>query len=551
MNTIINRYLSPAVMALACAFAFTLASCNKSELNGVDLRFEEAGKMVVEDLYERTADDTTPIKIIVRSDQPWKVSGNKDWYTITPSEGEANFDLVDEEGNPIGTEVTIVCNENVELDDREDLISIESGEWVGKTFTLRQKGIAYLRADNLEFNGTTAAGSVTFQLSTNQPYTVEITEGQDWLRVTENATGGSPKVEETFDVKLEYNANLGEERVGKATLFDRDHNEATKVDVLLTQEGITLVPSIPENGYYKIVTHEASVVEIPVESNSTWSVFKEKEEDDWYGFEIVDFDGNATLRVNLSENNTSAVRVVNLKLQTNIEGAQNVTKTVQIKQANLPQTQVFNMTSGDVGTWDNKNNLTMAASEKTWFRKDDEISKTGFAPGTFKLTVSGMSATSAPYLFLQYKTVEDPEGEHEIRIKFNDVGRPYWTFLTPWVFAAPQVNNWCVNNIGAIDNSKENVMEIRLSRFETDKPATAKVADAIRVEWFFNGVHCHTAMTDGISRNGSGISPSGQAAGNPAYAQPYLSTMRVKIGCATSGCFIHKFEYTPNVDWGD
>lgn len=549
MNTLKNRYFSPFVTALAFAFALTLGSCESpADLNGVDLRFEEVGKLTVEDLYFRTAADKTPVKLRVRSDQDWKVYGNSDWYTITPSEGEANFDLKDENGNPVGTEVTIVCNENVELDTREDIISIESGDWVGKTFTLRQQGIAYLKADVTEFTRSKDNGSASFNVITNQPYTVEITEGADWISIVENAKGGSPKVEETINVKVEYNANLGEERTGVITLFDRNHDEATKVNVLLSQEGLTLIPSIPGNGYYKIEDHKESIVEIPVESNSPWTVEKENATDDWYEFvDGTSFEGNATLRVKLAQNDGSAVRAVNLKLKTDIEGADNVLKTVTIKQANLPKTQVYPINAGGVGTWNGASEISFG-SDRTKFNPGQEISLDGFNPGVFKLTVSGMSATSAPYLFLEYLSAEEGT-QHEIRIKFNDVGRPYWTFLTPWAYAAPQVNNWCVNNIGAIDTSVENVMEIRISRYTSPRPDAAKEPDALWIEWYFNGVHCHTATTDGLNCP-SGASPSGIVA-NGAYVQPYLADMKVKLGCAAAACYLNKFEYTPNVDWGD
>lgn len=527
-----NQLISLLGISLVFASSFLTACSDSDTLEGVDLRYEDVGKLTMQDLYTVGANDETPIEFRVKSDHPWRVYGSQDWFSITPSEGVAN---------EVAT-VKIVCKENTELDDRKDEINIQSDYWIGKTFTLIQKGIAYLRADVSEsgLSKDKELGTVTFKVAANQPWTAEVTEGSDWMEIVENPSGGANKVDAETPVKLSFKVNRGEERVGKITLYDRHQSEDTKVEIICTQAGLTLVPTIPERGYYKVTDHLASQVEIPVESNGEWSVYKEKDSDEWYEFEgTTSFNGNGTIKVNLKENSTTEVRVVNLVLKTKeVEGSDVVTKSVTIKQANLPQPERTIMNAGGIGLWEGSD-MVSPGDTRTWFEQT-VISKKGFKPGVFKLHVSGMkNATSHPYLYLEYISAEEGT-QHEIRIALNDVGRPYWTFVTPWGFGAPAVNTWCLNNIGALNISADHILELRLSQFEEK--------DAIKIEYVFDGTVCHWFVTDGVTRI---CDISKQNGGNPAYVQPYKSTMKVKVGCAESGTYLDWFEYTPNVDWGD
>lgn len=528
-----NKLMSLFGISLVFAGAFWGACSDNDNLEGVDLRYEDLGKQTMQDLYTVGPNDQTPIEFRVKSDHPWKVYGSQDWYTITPSEGVAN---------EIST-VKIVCKENTELDDRKDEIKIQSDYWIGKTFILFQKGIAYLRAGVSEagVQKDKELGTATFTVAANQSWTAEVAEGKEWLKIVENPSGGADKVDTESIVKLSFSANKGEERVGKVILYDRNHSEDTKVEIICTQAGIILIPSIPERGYYKITEYQESNLEIPVESNGEWSVYKENDADNWYEFEgSSSFTGNGTIRVKLSQNDLAKVRVVNLVLKTKeVEGAEVVTKSVTIKQANLPQPQRTIINGGGIGSWDGAEQVK-PGDTKTWFEQA-VISKPGFKPGIFKLHVSGMAAANShPYLYLEY--ISAAEGtQHEIRIALNDAGRPYWTFVTPWGYAAPSVNTWCVNNIGKLDINAEHTIELRLSQYEEK--------DAIKIEYVFDGTVCHWFVTDGILRTCDiGAKQNG---GNPAYVQPYRSTMRVKLGCAEGGTYLDWFEYTPNVDWGD
>lgn len=523
-------------ISLLLAGSFFGACSDDDKLEGVDLRYEDVGEKTMQDLYTRGANDQTPIEFRVKSDHAWKVYGSQDWYSISPNEGVAG---------EVAT-VKIVCKENTELDDRKDEIKIQSDYWIGKTFTLLQKGIAYLRADvsGSGIKKEKESGTATFVVAANQPWTAEVTEGANWLLIAENASGGIDKVDAETTVKLSFDANKGEERVGKITLYDRNHSEGTKVEIVCTQSGITLVPTIPDIGYYKVTDYQESELEIPVKSNGEWGVYKENEGDDWYSFlGSSSFDGDGIVKVRLQQNDLTKVRVANLVLKTKeAEGAEVIIKNVRIKQANLPQPERTLMNAGGISLWDGVETVSPEATQTLF--NGAVISKPGFKPGTFKLHISELkAANSHPYLYLEY--ISASEGtQHEIRIALNDPSGVYWTFVTPWGFYAPGVNNWFLSKFGELDIKKDHTLELRLSQYEEDGVAK----DAIKIEYIYDNNLAHWFVTDGAEHTGT---PSGQNGGLAAYVQPYKSTMRVKLGCIAGPAYFDWFEYTPNVDWGD
>ena len=113
---------------LASILALFSCSDEKEQMKWVDLRYR------VEDSYLLEASNPETISFLVKSTDPWMVYGTADWYTITPPSGEGDMENT--------TTVTIVCEENTDLDDRTDTIRIQSDYWIGKEFTITQKGMS-------------------------------------------------------------------------------------------------------------------------------------------------------------------------------------------------------------------------------------------------------------------------------------------------------------------------------------------------------------------------------------------------------------------------
>lgn len=532
-----NRlYIIGLLCFLSVGLSWMITSCSSDDklLEGVDLRYEELGKNTMADFYQVDAQGTVKVEFRVKSDHPWKVKGNADWYTITPSEGIAN---------EVST-VTVECKANTELDDRLDTIKIQSDYWVGKTFAVKQKGIAYLTADaaGTGLLKSKEQGTASFVVKANQSWSVEVTEGNNWLSVEGNASGGEAKKDTETEVKLRFNPNMGEERVGKLIIFDRNKSEETKVEVLCTQEGIVLIPVIPANqqkfGYFRIEDANANQFTIAVESNGDWIASKEKEGDDWYS--IVgqsEFSGNGTITVQMTKNETTAVRIANILFKTKqVEGAEVITKSVTIKQANTPQPIRTTLDAGGLGAWTTISGLAnpIAGDGGSIFTVAG-ITKSGFKPGSFKVSVKNMTSTSRPYMHLIYKEASGATALHKITIGLNDpsAASKLWTFITPWGYAGPQVANY----VGTINMTVPHTFGLNL----TDSDGYTKI------DYSLDEKVRHYYIADGKARTCT----INNVACYGAYVMPYDSEVRIELRCDNGSATFEWFEYTPSIDWKD
>jgi len=532
-----NRLYTIGLLSLLMVgLSWMITSCDSDDelLEGVDLRYEELGKNTVDDYYLVDAQGTVTVQLRVKSDHAWKIHGTADWYTISPSEGPA--DSV--------TTVTIECAPNTELDDRLDSIKIQSDYWVGKTFALEQKGIAYLTAEAAETGvlKSKELGTASFVVKANQPWSIEVTEGSNWLSIEENASGGEAKKDTETEVRLSFNANLGEERVGKLTIFDRNKNEETKVEVQCTQEGIILIPVIPaeqqEFGYFRIYNAGANQFTIAVESNGDWIASKEDDGDDWYSIVgQTEFNGNGVITVEMTENTTPEVRIANIVFNTpEVEGAEVVTKSVTIKQANTPQPTRTMMDAGGLGAWNVIDGYEKPiASDAGAIFTQAGVQRTDFKPGNFKVKVKDMSGATWCAIVISYVNPNNPTTAHSITIGLNNTAAKdkLWTFVSPWGFAGPQVANF----VGTIDMTAEHTFGLNL----TDSNG------AMHITYHLDEVNRHDYICDGNART-SAISKV-QCYG--AYQMAYDSEFKIQLIGATGSTTFEWFEYTPNIDWKD
>ena len=284
-----------------------LQGCDDSEAEKwVDLRYR------VEDSYLVEAKNPEPVSFQVKSTDPWEVFGKYDWYTISPSTGEAGETY----------SVTVTCKENTELDDRIDTLNIKSDYWTGKRFVLTQKGTAYLNVEGVDMIDQ-EGNSETFSVLSNQKWTAKVTDGDVWLSIQSGASG-----EMNGEITVTASPNTGEQRTGIVTIYDRHGKIAREVQCI--QDGVLLTPDTPENGKWFAMYEQAQQLTIHVESNAEWEVSKENEADDtWYHFEKTSFDGSADIVINVDAHEGSSVRTGIIVLSTKAaEGATPLMKTI-------------------------------------------------------------------------------------------------------------------------------------------------------------------------------------------------------------------------------
>lgn len=488
MKQMIHKAIYRALFLLTLPAAeLLLQGCEEDKAEKwVDLRYR------VEDTYEVDAANPEPFSFQVKSTDPWEVFGKHDWHTISPSTGEAGKTYT----------VTITCKENTDLDDRVDTIHIKSDYWTGKRFTLIQKGTAYLSVERVEMI-CQEGDAMTFDVLSNQDWYAKVTEGNIWLSIKGADSEGKFVGKQNGTVSVEATPNTGEMRTGTVTIYDRHGKVAAEVKC--TQDGVLLTPETPENGKWFAIYEQAQQLEIAVESNAEWTVYKENELDDtWYDFEKTSFSGNETLVINVSEHEGYSVRTGTIILATKAaEGATPLTKEIRFKQANPKHPEVH-----EVGI----------------------ILGTKYGPG---------SLMPGRYNFY----IEPFDGNFQLFFMWGDVELRYHvenktTLLStrPWCADVFDDRGDCRHTL---DTTQPNVLSFDLQERATPTGVW------LYSEWILNGELIAKATSDGIcDADGTGDTwkvPFDKLSGGGSF-----------LIRATSGSVgFTKWEYVAPLEWGD
>ncbi|MDO4163594.1 MAG: BACON domain-containing carbohydrate-binding protein [Bacteroides sp.] len=549
------------LLGLLLAGSLGLTACGDDDLISVDLRFEESGSYTLDDEYVIDSEGATTLSIRVRSDHAWSVTGSDpDWYTISPSSGEANVE----------TTVTITCLENTSLDDRSDSISISSEHWTGKVFNLKQEGIAYLQVVDSEQTEVSATEwekneiTASFLVLSNQSWSAEVTEGSDWLSIEDGTSGGENYEERSETLTLAFSVNKGEARDAVLTVYDRNKSTETQVQVSCTQEGIVLTPLLTDDdaygyvkyGYSRIEDADACTVTYYVESDTEWQVAKEDEDDDWFTIDGgTEYSGSGTITLSLAANTGTVVREASLIVSA-IGSEVPIEKTITFKQAYEPETETTQLNSSGISAWSVLSGSVGA--DGTFASSATIISKGDYSAGTFRLTVTSHN-NSIPYLELVY---EDPpvDQTHTVSVKLNssnadsDPNKPLM-FTTPWGFARP-AEGYFTGTLPDI-KSGTNVIAMELTPSDRTDSDGEEKTEFTKIVWKCNdetlmayyaddingsykdeycGEYCYTGYLSGTTR---------------CYIQYYSANLTVNIGTTEGSAVMEKFEYTPNVDWDD
>ena len=466
-------------------------SCSDSDevIKSVDLRYR------VEDSYLVESKNPEPISFLVKSTDPWEVLGKEDWYTISPNEGM-----------PGETDTVIITvQENTNLDDRIDTIHIKSDYWIGKEFTLTQKGIAYLNVEGVDTIPQSGEPQ-KFKVLSNQNWTAKVTKGDVWLSIISGESG-----EMDGEIAVEATSNSGEIRTGMVTIYDR-HDKIAQ-EVLYTQDGVLLLPKEPENEKWFAIYEEEQQLIIPVEANAKWIVEKNNEvDDDWFTFEKSSFDGSDNLVLNVSEHLGSSVRTAVVVLRTVAEeGATPLVKTVKFKQANPKIPQVYNVNKTITGDYYGPGELM---------------------PGRYNFYYDPFTATTVNLFFIW-------NIQPWTELRFHIIDGKTNLSTTPWSSDVFGGNN---NLKFDVDPSKENKLSFDIQKVvEEDNQENAW----IYIEWILNDEVIASATSDG--RNSvTGFEDT--------FKVPYSSIAaggNFMLRAAGGNLVLNKYEYIAPLDWGE
>ena len=494
------------ILTLFAVLALFLG-CEEDEgpMKWVDLRYD-----IPQDSYLIGKEGQETVTIRVKSTDPWEVFGKKGetWYTISPERGDAD---------EIYT-VTITCEPNTDLDDRQDTIVVKSDYWTGKEFLLLQKGTAYL---DYQSPGEIAMDgeSVILSVLSNQDWTAAVTSGSEWLGITEGSSGNGEG-----PVTLTAGENTGEQRTAEVTLYDRK-GDAMHV-VTVTQTGVVLNPTLAQDGTFYRLYNESQQLKIPVESNVSWTVAKKNpEEETWYEIEGSGvFEGTSELVVNLSEfavGGASAAREGTLVLKTvpAEEGGFSLEKTVRFKQASPAE----NRTQTGEGKALDSTGLT---------------SERGLPVGIYTFYLAPFTASDCIYLYFFWE--EDGKSFAELRFWLNTSHAPMKTELSCMPYCN-DVNKWQNNLLVGFDNTKQ--VKIALDIQESAPDASGNTW--IYSEWWLNDKMIAKATSDGIA-DSNGVSDTWKVPFAKISSGGYF-----RIWAFNGSGNLEKWEYTSPIDWGE
>ena len=337
------------ILLAAAALTAGLTACeSKEEKNAgeediIDLRYR------VESEYTLDAVSAKPFTIVVKSSHPWTIrSYHPDWCIIEQEDGEAVDPELVHVGKGESTSVKVQYYDNTSLDDRTDYIEIASGAWIGKKVTIYQKGIAYLRVPEADIEGglmvEKAGGEILVNVLTNQKWSARILPegdgGTDWLAVSEGETG-----ELDGAVKVAVEENTGEKRYANVAIYDRNGEERALIKI--TQDGVQLDPETFEVR----VSYDQNAATLNVISNAKWTA---EGDGDWFSIDNPDgHDGDGTLTLTITDNNTDGLRkgTITLKTVAADEGDAVAEKEVVIKQSYKIEPVRRVVDNDELGAW--------------------------------------------------------------------------------------------------------------------------------------------------------------------------------------------------------
>ena len=489
-----TRYIISLLLPMLVAAGLS-CSCSKEEekIDPVDLRYD------AEDEYSLSANNPEPISFVVRSlDDPWEVySYHPDWCDIEPAYG----------GKEEKYTVTVQYADNYELDDRVDTLVIQSDYWIGQLVTVRQKGIAFLDTDKSVVSITKDAGSGSFYIASNQKWSLEVTEGEDWLTI-EGETSGESNGQAFFRAER----NLGEMREGIVSVLDRHGMPAATVTV--AQEGAQLDPAETELR----VPYGVTRYELPVESNVEWTVSKDDPNAMWYDFEKTEYNGSETIVINMQVNESESLNRTTFTLRTVAEeGMTPVEKQVVLKQAHDPKPQRHNFSEGYgddyvLVSWDpgtgtiDENGFTSSGGQK-------RLQANNMPLGTYTLRFSNASSDAMAVAAFCFLGGTNPNTQ-EIWWRLNYASGS--TYISASSYSVQQKT---------FDKTQPHEMTMRM---------TPDGTGFIKVEWILDGEPVYELPST-----------------SQLNAATWGTTMRLYIGGAAGTVTLEWIEYTPVVDWNE
>lgn len=399
-----------AMIMVWCISISLIISCsdNDERQNWVDLRYN------VQDSYMLDAINPAPLSFQVKSTDPWKVYNlHEGWCSIDPLTGDDPEQIFN---------VTVKYSDNNQLDDRSDSLIIQSDYWIGKWVKIIQKGTAFLNLENFEdiLLEKVSNASGFFFVKSNQDWSAKVTKGENWLTLTEGATG-------KLNGKIKFSAqeNKGAKRYATITVYDRHGVERASAEVI--QDGVQL------DAETLLIKTDYAPKEyfLHVLSNSEWMVVKDDQDADWYSFESTEHSGTTDLKILIQENKSSAVRKTTFTIKSKaMPGVESVKSTIVLKQSNKSVPEIHQLDANEIAKWTvNGTAPVIVDGDNASFDAkggNSRIYRDKFGPGLYQFKINSWTETAHSIIFVCYKS-------NEIRFHMNAKNGTTDMSTSPWL----------------------------------------------------------------------------------------------------------------------
>ncbi|MCF8357488.1 MAG: T9SS type A sorting domain-containing protein [Prolixibacteraceae bacterium] len=243
----------------------------------------------------------------ISSNTEWEIECDQAWLTVDPLTGTGN------------NTITLTAEENIDLTEREAILTITANNTEPQTVTVTQAGAEpFLVISNFEII-TSANASTDESFDVNSNTTWQISVNETWLSVSEvDGTGNL-----TISLIIEENTSIFE----RLATINISGTDIPAQSITVTQEGAPATLSVSEP-QLELDAENGSEATFDVTSNTTWSAASDQT---WLTVNPETGTGNATVTLVAEENSTGSERQANITVIA--EGTE--AQTIEVLQAPL------------------------------------------------------------------------------------------------------------------------------------------------------------------------------------------------------------------------
>ena len=283
-------------------------------------------------LSDQLATVATPVTITVNSNVAWKVTSNKTWLQVAPSNGT---------GGSAET-VTLTFDPNTGAERNATVTFETTAGTPTATVTLPVKQLAPAMAPSItlsktQIDTTADAAAVAMSVNANMAWTAALSAGAAWVTVA--PTSGTGTGSENATITLTKN-ETGAERNATVTFTAGTVTQAVNIK----QAAAAAAPTLTVTPTSVDVDEKAYTKTIEIKSNAAWKAEVEAGKP-WVKVATADATGTSNKKITLNiDANTSAARTAKLTIKTTT-GTGDVTAEITINQSGTGPTLVLDTTA--------------------------------------------------------------------------------------------------------------------------------------------------------------------------------------------------------------